>query len=124
MAEETPKIILQREFTSLDDFVKNSNNFYLHFVGDSGMGRLYRTKDAFKRFQKYHLELEQETTRIVVSDVRDTSLSKWHGPITKTETWEKLIEAYKLMSQLVYKDDRDVKRPDLGKEFDDWFLCR
>lgn len=123
MAEETPQIIPQRKFNSLDNFQKHSNNFYLHFVDDCWAGRIYRAKDAFQRFQKSHLELEQETTRIVLSDVRDKDLDKNHGPITKKETWEKLLEAYSLMSQLVYTTDPYVIR-DETKKPDEWFLCR
>ena len=123
MTEETPEIAPQKEFKSLGDFIRNSNNFYMHFMNDCTFGQLKRKKPAFTRFQEAHSDLERETTAITILDVRDKDLNKYHGPITKKETWEKLLEAYSLMSQLVYTTDPYVIRVETKKP-DEWFLCR
>jgi len=114
-----PKIAPQVEFKSLEDFVRDSNNFFLFFLPDCWASQSsYRTKEAFLRFQKAHPEIDREISQATITAVRDDP-TKSFPP--KATPWEKLFDAYKTMSQLVFADDRYVMRD--GK-LDDWFLCR
>lgn len=98
MAEH--QIVTQKEYATLEDFVRGQNNFYAHFLDDCEWGQLYRKSAHFKRFQKAHPDMETETTRATVSAIRVKPRQKL--------PYEQLFEAYKLMSHLVFVDDEYV----------------
>ena len=103
-----------REFETLEDFTRGQNNFYMHFRDDCYISNeIYRQNPHFQRFQKQHPEMEQETTRATVQAMRTEPRQKL--------PYEQLWDAYKIMSKLVFLDDKYVMR---DGQPDDWFLCR
>jgi hypothetical protein len=90
------RIVPQVEYETLEEFVEGSDNFYLFFGSGFCSEGAYRTRNAFKRFQEAYPELERELALQVNSN------SPPELP------WQKLFEAYKLMSQLVHEDDPHV----------------
>ena len=102
-----------REYETLEDFSRGQNNFYMYFLDDCGWGRLYRKTSHFQRFQEQHSEMEQKTRMVTVQAVRAEPRQEL--------PYEQLWEAYKIMSKLVFLDDKYVMRDD---QPDAWFLCR
>ena len=96
------EIAPQIEFKSLDNFVKNQNNFYIYFTDDCEAGKIYRKFPHFKRFQEAHSELEKKVTTATVDALRSKDKSKQKLP------YEELWEAYKCMTKYVFIDDKYV----------------
>ncbi len=104
----------QIEFKNLDDFIKDQNNYYAHFLDDCEFNqKIHRIMPHFKRFQEAHPEMEREVTYAAVRAYRSESRQRLPH--------EQLLETYKLMSKLVFVDDKYVMR---DGQPDDWFLCR
>lgn len=93
-----PKIVPQKQFESLEDFTDGQNNYYAHFLKGDSWGETRRERPHFQRFQNLHPELEGEVTR-ATGEARSKS-----GRLP----YERLFEAYKIMSQLVYADDKGL----------------
>jgi hypothetical protein len=109
------RIAPQVEYKTLEEFIERSNNFYLFFLPDCWTAQeCYRKKEAFLRFQQSNPEMDKEISGATMHAVRV-------APEKPDLPWEKLFEAYKKMSQLVFVDDEWVMRD--GKP-DDWYLCR
>ena len=102
-----------REYETLEDFIRGQNNYYAHFLDDCKWGQLYRERPYFKRFQEAHPEMEREVTGATVRAVRAEPRQKL--------PYEQLWETYKIMSKLVFVDDKYVMR---DGQPDAWFLCR
>jgi hypothetical protein len=112
MAEH--QVAPQIEFETLDDFIEGQNNYYAHFLDDCHLGQLYRTKKVhFKRFQEAHPEMEREVTGATVRAVRAEPRQRL--------PYEQLWETYKIMSKLVFVDDKHVMR---DGQPDKYFLTR
>ncbi|MBU4292879.1 MAG: hypothetical protein KJ770_02355 [Actinobacteria bacterium] len=107
------KVAPQIEFESLDDFIKGQNNYYAYFLDDSEWGINYRERPPFKRFQESHPEMEREVTGATVQAVRANPRQKL--------PYKQLWGTYKIMSDLVFVDDKYVMRD--GKP-DKYFLIR
>lgn len=106
------QIAPQIEFRNLEDFTRRQYNYYAHFLDDCEWGNVYRAQAHFQRFQEANPEMEREVTLAVVRAVRAEN---------RNLPYEKLWESYKLMSKLVFSDDKYVMRD--GK-IDDCFLIR
>lgn len=104
-----PKIVSQHQFASLDDFIKNNNNFYARLVVDSACTKIGRDDwPVYERFNHDFPELAAELReKMTMLNYRDAmgSDETWR----EIFPWDKLWEAYKIMSNLVYLDDPEVK---------------
>ncbi|MAG78198.1 hypothetical protein CL616_02410 [archaeon] len=109
------EIAPQREYETLKDFVDGQNNFYVYFREDQWAQRVYRCRPHFLRFQEANPEIEEELTALTAPAIGSRFVNWDILP------YEKLWEAYKIMSKLVYVDDPYVMRE--GQP-DAWFLCR
>jgi len=99
---KTQQIAPQKEFKSLEEFIKNSNNFYIHFIDYFWMvSECYRKRPAFIRFQEKYPDIEKDLTLKTGSAYK---IKKSLGDLP----WEQLFDAYKKMSPLVYLDDEYV----------------
>jgi len=108
------QIAPQKEYKTLEDFIREQNNFYLYFLDDCFIGNeVYRAQLPFKRFQEQNPEMERDVTKATVQSKR----SKQRQELP----YEKLWEAYKIMSKLVYVDDEHVMH---DGQPDSWYLCR
>nr|MBI4156750.1 hypothetical protein [Candidatus Woesearchaeota archaeon] len=107
------QIAPQKEYKTLEDFIRGQNNFYAHFLDDCQWGQVYRKTPHFKRFQEAHPEMEREVTGATVRAVRAEPRQKL--------PYGQLWETYKIMSKLVFVDDKYVMQDDKP---DNWFLCR
>ncbi|MEK6927873.1 MAG: hypothetical protein AABX11_05565 [Nanoarchaeota archaeon] len=117
MAEsQNPEIVPQKVYSTLEKFIENQNNFYLHFCSDCFTGKeVYRTKAHFRRFREQYSQMERRLTRKV--SVR--SLGETNFP--NQELWE----ASKLMAKLVYVGDFGVDtRHKKDGTLDDWIIYR
>jgi hypothetical protein len=116
-----PKIAVQREFSSIDDFKKNCANFLFFFITGEHLAKSdclvnpYRRRQVFMRFARKFPALEAELTE---------ALTRIHNSKSSLEAkmaqrpWGKLLKAYNLMRQLVYVTDKRVifeKGPLKGK---------
>ncbi len=110
-----PEIVPQIEFASLEDFVNGSNNFHRYFIGNTTPGPIehnpYRNKNVFKRFKEEAPELEKCLTVKITNIWVRKSQEDWPS--------EQLFEAYKIMSQLVYKGD-----PGFNSLRPEFYLCQ
>ncbi|MBI2176446.1 hypothetical protein HYU40_03835 [Candidatus Woesearchaeota archaeon] len=93
-----PTIAPQKQFASLDDFIKGQNNYYAHFL-EGNWGQTRRNHPHFRRFQGLYPEMERKL-RSEVTAARNQPGQQM--PYTQ------LFESYKLMSQLVFADDPGV----------------
>ena len=109
------------EFPTLEDFKAGQNNFYMTFDTNETMPDFYRITPVFQRFQKAQPELEQEvTTRI--TELRAEERPQFYYPDNFPEdAFEKLYEAYKLISQLVSIEDPEVMK---DEKVDERYLVR
>lgn len=110
-----PIIIPQVEFKSLEDFISEQNNFWIHFVVLNGdTTNHYRERPCFKRYKKLNPEEERNLTESI------TQKSYSEANLT-TETfkddWKNMWEAYKLMTNLVFKTDRFAMRDGKADKF-------
>lgn len=96
---EEHKILQQIEFSSLEAFILNQNNYYAHFLKGNPWGEIRRERTYFKRFQDLCPELEEMTTK-ETCEARSKSMRM---------PYELLFETYKIMSKLVFVDDECVK---------------
>jgi len=88
-------VVPQYRFRSKGDFIRNQNNFYLHFLDTSESRGTRRKRFCFDRFRGLYPELEKETTR----EVTDGIVNKKEIP------YDLLYKCYKLMSELVFESD-------------------
>lgn len=114
------QIAPQIEYKTLDDFIEGQNNFHFHFLDDCDTGLLYRTAPHFKRFQDANPDLEKAITKAVVEAVRIARNESRQNLISNLP-YDKLYEAYNLMSKLVFTDDTYVMH---NGQPDCFFLCR
>jgi len=94
-----PKPVPQKEFNSLDEFIRGQNNYYAHFLAGNPWGETRRRRPHFLKFQQQYPGLEEEVTRLTVEARRTNS------PLP----FEKLFETYPMMSQFVFDDDPGVR---------------
>lgn len=94
---ESTKLVPIRQFSSLDDFIENNNNFWAHMMPDSANSKI-GWWPCYKRFEKIAPELAAELRR-------EHTFLKCTGENEKNIPWDKLWKAYKIMSQLVYEKD-------------------
>ena len=99
-----PLIVPQREYSTIEEFAEDSNNFFAYFLDDCDYGEMKRGKPHFKRFQEANPDLEEVITKEVVRCIRQTPRLKLPYP--------QLWEAYKLMSQFVFISDPYVEVSD------------
>ncbi len=104
------------EFKDLDDFKKNSNNFFLFFTEKSWVGKIYRKALVFDRFTKAYPELEKELTESIDGIMKLNTYS--FSPMLP---WEKLYEAYQKMVPMVQETDPHVM---INNKIDSRYLCR
>lgn len=97
-----PKIVPQKEFESLEDFIEGQKNYWGHFLKGNEWGETRRSRSCFKRFQKLYSELEEKTTTATVQ-------ARTAEPPKKLP-YKLLFETYELMSKLVFADDEGVKK--------------
>ncbi len=106
---KTPKIVPQQQFDSLGDFIENSNNFHGYLIFDGARSREH--EPFYQRFAEAAPELAAELRKEMT--MRNRARAMVYGePWDKVFPWEKLWEAYKLMSNLVYVGDPWVKDED------------
>lgn len=91
-------IVPQKQFETLDAFIKGQNNYYAHFLKDNPWGEIRRDRPHFRRFQDSHSGMEEEATRATC----ESRSSSTRLP------YEILFETYKIMSQLVFASDEGV----------------
>lgn len=114
------------KFESLDEFIKGKGNFHWYFVdrNNNSIRRLH----CYQRFKKKYKNLDKLLTKFYSCKfdigaeatknvnfkpvlIEDDEFKKKIGNMEKQEKreiYKKLFEAYKLMSQLVYRDDKFV----------------
>lgn len=107
------RTVPQIEFESLDDFIRGQNNFYAYFLNDCEWGKSRRKTPHFERFQEAHPEMARIITNSTVEAVR----AKPRKELPNEQLWG----AYKIMSSLVFIDDKYVMR---DNEPDKYFLTR
>jgi hypothetical protein len=110
---DTPVIVPQRQFASLEDFIENSNNFYAHLVVDCArprIGRKDRVWPCYERFNQSAPELAAELRKEMT--MQNYGRARRGEPWEKVFPWEKVWMAYKIMSNLVYIDDPSVEGKD------------
>tara|TARA_Y100000294_G_scaffold177180_1_gene201743 strand:+ start:226 stop:552 length:327 start_codon:yes stop_codon:yes gene_type:complete len=93
-----PRIMQQKQFESLEQFIDEQNNYYAHFLKGNDWGETRRNRPHFRRFQKAHPELEREVTR-------KTCEARFKS---ERLPYEQLYRTYEIMSQLVHVDDEGV----------------
>jgi len=100
-----PRIVQQKQFESLEAFIKGQSNYWAHFYKGNKWAETRRNLAHFGRFQKAYPELEEKTTRATCeARSQPTRLP-----------YELLFETYPLMSQFVFADDEWVstyRKPD------------
>lgn len=99
---EEPVIVHQVQFASLEEFIEGNNNFFSMFFDNHRSKRNY---PFYQRFKQQHPEL----CNFLESEVTITRYRRWSIPLIEKFPWEKLWEAYKLMSKLVYLGDLGVR---------------
>jgi len=99
MAEQKVASLIQ--FGTLDDFVDRQDNYWAHFLDDVDFGQMKREHPYFKRFQAAHPEMERQVTEATVRARRAVPRERL--------PYEQLWETYKLMSKLVFVDDKDLQ---------------
>lgn len=96
------QIVSQVQFETLEAFVEGMNNYPAHFYRDNPWAEIRRNKPHFLRFQEQNAIMEKDLSD-KVTPVMSTTRRKEDLPLA--ELWE----SYKIMSQLVYAEDPDVK---------------
>ena len=111
-----------KQFETLEEFKKGSNNYWVTFVeGEGVFAYIYRGKKSFERFQEKYPEIEEKLTDEVTKLMKEDHPSFYYPENFEDNIYEKMFEAYKLMSQLVSVDDKDVIR---DGEVDERYLLR
>lgn len=131
------KVVPQKGYETLDDFVNRQNNFWHFFIKDSFMGILFRKEPVYARLRKRYPVFVRELTEKVTAYSDEESASAMallnstearlgipqKMPVLQHEMpYEDLYLAYHLMAELVYADDKGVRRED--GSFNDKYLCR
>ncbi|VVB78235.1 Uncharacterised protein [uncultured archaeon] len=101
---ETPKAVPQFEFKSLEHFIEENNNFYASMILDGNRSR--ENEQFYQRFSKVAPKLAEELKQSMTMENRGKGMAL---PWEKVFPWDKLWEAYKIMSSLVYIGDLYVK---------------
>lgn len=104
------------QFKDLDDFKKNSNNFFLFFTEKSWVGKIYRQTKVFARLSDKEPMLVKELTDSIDGILQERSYN--FSPVLP---WEKLYHAYNLMTELVHETDPNVV---INNKIDSRYLCR
>ncbi len=121
------EIAEQIQFENLEDFIRSKNNFHVYFIfpNESLFTGHYRHKEVFKRFIDSHPEMDRELVdRIANARERaDTNGSGLVEELSK-EDCQQLWDAYKVMSKLVYIEDKGVLREEEYEKPDRYFLIR
>lgn len=98
-----PNKVPQKQFKSLEEFIKNQNNFWAHFLKGNPFGEIRRERQHFILFQAKNPELEKLLSeRVTQERSKRTNLS--------AKTFELLFIAYKEMSDLVFDNDAHALR--------------
>lgn len=112
MTIENPQIVPQDQFVSLEEFINRNNNFYAKLM-DSRRGE--KNQPYQQRFRKIAPELSKELDGSMTLSQYQQGAIPWEERFP----WDKVWEAYKIMSNLVYLGDEDVQG-----ESDRFFLTR
>jgi hypothetical protein len=104
---ETLKIVPQLQFASLEDFIENNNNFWGYMILDGIRSR--EEEPFYQRFVGAAPELAMELRQTMTMDRYKAGIAL---PWKERLPWDKLWEAYKIMSNLVYAGDPGVKGED------------
>jgi hypothetical protein len=88
------------EYSTVDEFVQEQNNFYLHFYDGNFIGDAYRQREAFNRFNTLFPEQAKQL------QVQVTQAVQQRKPLP----YRDLFEAYWSMKQLVCEFDKCVQR--------------
>lgn len=104
------------QFKDLEDFKKNSNNFFLFFTEKSWVGKIYRQTKVFERLVVKEPELVNELTNAI-----DGILKEQPHTFSPILPWKKLYEAYNIMCELVQETDPNVM---INNKIDSRYLCR
>ncbi|MBW2973924.1 hypothetical protein KY346_06050 [Candidatus Woesearchaeota archaeon] len=108
---ETPKIVPQRQFASLDDFIEGNNNFYARLVVDSANSYVKPERvhlwPCYTRFAQIAPELALELKQVMT--MQNYGRATQGEPWKEVFPWDKVWEAYKIMSTLVYLGDPYVE---------------
>lgn len=112
--EPVPNMIPQVRFNSLDDFLRDQNNFYSYFSARSTSWGIVRARNLqLQRFELLHPELAQKLV--------DGFAANPESPYAVIrEMRGELFEAYQKMSVLVSVDDRNVTN--LPPDRQEWAL--
>jgi len=111
--EQKKQKIPQIQFGSLEEFIEKRNNFDSFFRRTPWGEQVYRCRPHFERFRQAYPELEK--------DISDENTAAYLAG--ERHPYEKLWEAYKLMSEFVYVGDEAVVIRSTGK-FDSHKLLR
>jgi hypothetical protein len=110
----TPVIVHQHQFSSLEDFIENNNNFYAHMSVDSACSRIDGEVNDWPCYDRF-VQLAPD----LAAELREGMTRENYGRATrggedweKVFPWDKLWEAYKIMSELVYVGDPYVRGKD------------
>ena len=112
-----PTVAAQTTFRNLDSFRKESNNFFLYFIGyGSFTSSMYRKKPVFLRFKQHFPEMEKRLTAKVTAASRLLSA----GGKDK-RPWAELLDAYNKMRKMLFTTDEYVVN---DGRVDKYFLIR
>ena len=96
-----PVKVPQVQFATLEEFIEGSNNFFSTFLNNH---RSRRNHPFYQRFRSLYPEL----CSFLEQEITIKNYNKPRIPIEKKWPWEKLWEAYSLMSELIYLGDPGV----------------
>ena len=106
---DKPKIVPQVKFDTLEDFINGNNNFWNMFAVSH---RSRADEPFYKRFREIAPDLAARLEREVHLSWEDRS--KKSLPWEKQYPWDKMWEAYKIMSNLVCLGDPYVHEDSHG----------
>lgn len=104
------------QFKDVEDFKRNSNNFFLFFTEKSWVGKIYRKTKVFSRLLDKEPLLVEELTNSI-----DGILKEQPHNFSPILPWEKLFKAYNIMTELVQETDPHVM---INNKIDSRYLCR
>lgn len=99
---EQPVKVPQVQFATLESFIEGGDNFFSTFLNNH---RSRQHLPFYQRFKQMHPEL----CELLEREITIRRYNRGSIPWREKWPWEKLWEAYKLMSELVYLGDPGVE---------------
>ncbi|NMB66635.1 hypothetical protein GYA25_01075 [Candidatus Woesearchaeota archaeon] len=99
-----------KEINSIDEFIKNQNNFYAYFVDYCEWGLSKRKKDYFKEFQERYPKFEKELTERISNLIKESGVEILYK--IKNFPYEDLFKAYSKMVDII--KEKNLNNGDVG----------